>query len=149
MCGVLLTLMGLILGNLWTSQADGADLQRVYFETSKLHNYRHTYMPEYTLLKDSRGSREEVWSYHVGLGLDLDLITTEAGTLYWNQLIEGESTTRQFRRTAWLFEIGIDFGDVSLYHNHRSEHLLDAVSDQPYPLRDMYGLRVCFAGSGC
>lgn len=133
-------------------EAKAVEVKRATFEAAKVYNFRHTYMPEYTLLQEAPvqgATQEEVWDYHVGLGLDLNLITTEEGTLYWDQKVEGESTTKQFRRTAWIFEFGIDFGPASVYRSHTSEHMLDAVSVHKYPLKDLYGIRMCFIGTGC
>lgn len=134
------------------SKSFGVEVRKVTYETAKIYNYRHTYMPDYTLLQEAPvdgQDQSEVWDYHVGLGLNLNLITTEEGTFYWDQKIEGEATTKQFRRTAWIFEFGIDFGPASIYRSHMSEHLLDAISDNKYPVRDFYGFRMCFYGADC
>jgi hypothetical protein len=134
------------------ADCEGAELRRVTFETSKVYNYRHSYFPEYTLLNEAPVDGEEqgeVWDYHIALGLNLNLLTTEEGTLYWDQLVEGDSTTKQFRRTSWLFEFGINFGEFEIYRSHMSEHILDERINEEYPLRDLYGIRLCFAGSDC
>ena len=148
---LLFTALCMILWLLFVPESQAVEVRRVTFEAAEIHNYRHNYFPEYTLLngKPGEGSQRESWDYHVGLGLELNLITTDLGTLYWDQLVEAESTTAQYRRTAWVFEWGINFGEFEVYHSHESQHILDAVSDQKYPLKDLIGVRICFAGSEC
>jgi hypothetical protein len=149
--------------HMYAKEAFGFEVNEVSFKSAKIYNMRDPFFPKYTLIRESprakppinkktgepRWEQTEAWNHHVSLKLDLNLLKNKYGALYWDQEIVGQSTTRQFRRIFWDFEVGISIKDkVSLFHHHRSEHGLD-IRTTGYPLRDMYGIKLCFFGKGC
>jgi hypothetical protein len=130
-----------------------ATVKEVSFEAGIIYNFRDTYFDNYTLLggkpsSDSVEDQKEWWSYYTALNVSTVLMDTNLGHLYFDQQIAGQSTQRQFRRVHWEFELGIHIQGVDVFRMHRSEHLLDAKSDN-YPVLDIYGLRFCWHGTLC
>lgn len=137
----LITIIMLIIA---ASTAQGFELTSAKFELGRLYNKRDLIEPKYTLLQQrSPDGEKEVWDYQIGLLLNTTIIENSVGKFYWNQKVEAQSTTVQYRRVHWDFEFGINVLDkVDMFWHHRSEHLLDASLDD-YPLHDVYGVRVC------
>ena len=97
------------------------------FEVSKVYNKRDHYMPEYDLLggspeeNTSLDQSQEHWSHKVSLGLDYRIINFRGYEVYWNQEIVGFSTTEQYRRMYWDWELGQTFfKKFDIFWPHRS-----------------------------
>ena len=117
----------------------------------KHYNRQDFFLDDYSLIgyQGYYEHQPEYWSYGLELELDLTLATSKYIDVYWDQNIVGDSTNKQYRRVHWEFEIGFAVQEkVSIFHYHRSEHVLD-IAKERYPLYDYHGLRVCFIGPGC
>lgn len=137
-----------ILMLVFSQEAEALELVNAEFELGKIYNKRDLIQPEWTLLSEGPERKDggEVWDYQIGLNLDNDLLKLNKTTAYWDQKVEAQSTTTQYRRVHWEFEFGINFvRSVDVFWYHKSEHLLDEDLDD-YPLKDIYGVRVCLMG---
>lgn len=141
-------LFGLFLLIFLANPAYSIELRSAQFELGKLYNKRDPAAQQWTLLQEApKGEGKEAWNHQVGLLLDTDLLKFENSTFYWDQKVEAQSTTVQYRRVHWEFEFGFDFSNkVQTFWYHRSEHLLD-YEQKDYPLHDVYGVRLCLIGS--
>ena len=149
---------------LFSSIADGQELTYMGLAAGKFYNKRDPYFPSYHLVRERSQDGEghpETWNHHLSLLLDSTLIDTTEGSLYWNQVITGNSTTVQYREVKWEWELGINVkyeGIVmfSPFWQHMSRHWLEGSKShltkelieqrEKYPLEDTYGIRFCFLG---
>jgi hypothetical protein len=132
--------------------AQGFDVVDAQFEVGKFYHKRDPMGPKYTLIReghkpynrDDKLESDETWNHQVGLRLDTDLFRFRNVAMYWDQELVGQTTTHQYRRIYWDFEVGFSWLNNRFHTlwNHRSDHLLDKDYSK-YPLHDVYGIRVC------
>lgn len=96
-------------------------------------------------------SELEQLSYIVACGWDLDLFRYGKNlSFYWDNRVEGKSSTRQFRHVSWKFQFGFNlYNAVDIFYFHESQHLLDMdrpKSESLFPLENFIGIRLHFIG---
>jgi hypothetical protein len=122
-------------------------------EVGKLYNYYDPSAPKYSLFRDKHDNDKygtnEAWDSQIGLRVATNVLELPAGYYYLDQEVIGDSTTHQYRRVTYAWETGLSVPDqaIRLFWNHQSEHLLDTVQIDHYPVRDFYGVRICLMGS--
>jgi hypothetical protein len=127
---------------------DLVEVKQLGMKGGTIYNQHDSYIPEYTTYetspKEKQSSEKEIWSYQVELFLDINI--NRWGT-YFNQLITGQSTTKQFRYVSWDYSIGQSLvSGIDLYFNHKSEHVFESHKSS-YPRKDVIGFKFCFIGS--
>lgn len=134
-----------VLTGVCTYEAFGADLDRLTFEVSRIHNNRDPYIPQYSVL-GGLPDRHEYWKTYTGVAFDTTLVRLEKAQWYWDNEIYGKATNRQYRHVGWKFESGVNWGDsLEFFWNHHSQHVLEDVNtDSKYPVSDRYGVRIIF-----
>lgn len=80
--------------------------------------------------------------------------------IYWRNEVHGEGTSAKFMTVGWHWDLGIKLGNVELFWEHHSRHVMD--QGQPYywdeklqspqrikyPVEDSYGVRIVFYKRG-
>lgn len=136
---------------LFSPAALGGDLRLLEADSlsmsyAKIANNRDMYWPYEDPGRD-RYDTEETWEYSVGVNFDLNLASWRDYRLHWQNGIDGQQTTVQFRTVTWDFRWGLQLGKkLELFYDHVSSHVLDAAPDEErtYKLKNMYGLEITF-----
>jgi hypothetical protein len=124
------------------------EVKQLGMKGGTIYNQHDSYIPEYTTYetspKEKQNIKKEIWSYRIDLFLDIEL--NRLGT-YFNQVVTGKSTTKQFRYVSWDYTIGQPLvNGIDLYFNHKSEHVFESYKRE-YPRYDVIGFKFCFAGT--
>lgn len=130
-----------------------AGVRRSELHTQQFYNKRDPYFPSYNTVHES--GHGERWMRHLGILTEVNLACGTLVCLYWDPLIYGDSTTRQYRETTLEFDLGVQIGPyVNVAWSHQSRHYLEGgvgPSEETsygttYPLRDSYGVKWCLFG---
>lgn len=119
-------------------KADVFDLDKVTVEYRSFNEYSRYYLITNNPFLPNRKIDKEV---------TLNLNTTVFDYFYWNNVVTSLTDTSnewsQFRTIAWQFHIGMRLTSwLNLEYKHRSEHVLDALSQYPYPVQDSIGMEL-------
>jgi hypothetical protein len=124
-----------------TPSAQALEVEAASIEGAFLQNYRYTAAPAYTVLGGASPAKEH-WTHQIAINLDITLVQTPLYKVYWHNQVEGQATTKRFRRVHYDFEWGYQHQDyLQVFWAHRSEHLLDTFLGE-YPLKDAFGVRL-------
>lgn len=151
----------IVIAFLYGQYAQASELRELTFRTGYFINKIDPFFPEYHITGNNHynvgmdssvdydDERREHWSLDVAMDINLDLFDWALGSVYWDNTINGRTTTAQFRYVAWEFELGHKFNDtVSVFYYHHSEHGMD-IDRTGYPLHDTVGISLCLAGRDC
>ena len=126
------------------------ELDTMYFEAGRTWHLYDPYFNEVRFERDGFGYRTgdsgEYWTYGIAVGFDMTFLQYKDFQWYMKNRVEGNTTNKQFRRVAWLYDFGFAYKKIDVFWNHRSEHLLDQEHNTFYPLSDVLGVRLYFYG---
>lgn len=115
------------------------ELNEMTLETAKIVNFDDPYFP----YQDPAGATAEHWTQYTATNFNLDLVEYDHWGLYWNNKVDTASTEARFRMVSWEWEGGANLNDrCQVFWHHHSTHLLDAASDDHFPMTNWYGARV-------
>lgn len=118
------------------------DTEELTFETYHLRNHRDPYFP---YGDPGHEDNDETWKTGVAAAFNVVLLGSPAADLYWHNRVHGEGTDNQMRQVGWWYELGLNVYDkVELFWTHHSQHLLDATSEERFPLDNFFGARLVF-----
>ena len=111
----------------------GAEVSNVFFEVEKaVRTNRSRNVPKEV---------NEPTTGYMNLGVNFKLHRK----VTWENKINTEITTRQFRYVSWDFKLGVDVTkDVNLYYRHHSGHVLDYSSADRFNEENSIGVRINF-----
>ncbi len=73
------------------------------------------------------------------LALNMDLL----GAGYWNNRVHTKTDPAQFRVVGWELQIGAHLSNsFDVFYNHHSQHLLDKVGPNGFPVEDSIGVNI-------
>lgn len=150
MRGILYVAFILLTGSLYGAEFSLFEPSHLSIEAHRIYNYREPYIDEYSTMQKEPAdpTQTEYWTYGAMVNFNVNLVRVNNYRLFWRNTIHGESTSEQFRRVGWQWNLGFTLipNKLELFHLHHSEHILDkaAESNVNYPVRDSYGVRMIF-----
>lgn len=116
------------------------EMEHLDFEAYQFENNRDGYAP----YKDHRNAEgQEHWVNGAAMHWNVILAEYDRWALYWHNRVHMGNTNVQVRQAGWEWEFGAHLTEkFDLFWYHHSQHILEAKTQERYPLQNFYGFRI-------